>query len=97
MKLLPIVAIALGFATPVHAKDEIPAAKQANFLQVCQETAKTRGAPSQFARPICQCMLNELRSKGNAYLISLEKNQKLQQDFATRASLSCISSLIKGQ
>lgn len=97
MKLLPIVAIALGFAAPVTAQEDIPAAKQANFLQICQETAKTRGAPSQFAKPICQCMLNELKSRGNAYLVSLEQNQKLQQDFANRASLSCIASLIRGQ
>ncbi|ABB57357.1 hypothetical protein [Synechococcus elongatus] len=97
MKLLPIVAIALGFAAPVTAQDDIPADKQANFLQVCQETAKTRGAPSQFAKPICQCMLNELKTRGNAYLVRLENNQKLQQDFANRASLSCISSLIRGQ
>lgn len=97
MKLLPIVAIALGFASPAIAKDEIPAAKQANFLQVCQETAKTRGAPSQFAKPICQCMLNQLKERGNTYLASLEKNQKLQQDFANQASLTCIASLIRSK
>lgn len=97
MKLLPVAALILGMTTPAIARDDIPAAKQANFLQVCQETAKTRGAPSQFAKPICQCMLNQLKERGNTYMSQLERDQKLQQDFATRASMNCIARIIQGQ